>query len=314
MVTDIVRICREAARRVCAHPRPWILRYLLELILAMLMTTAIMLPLMSNFTNPTIIRVLDSRQVDVLLDAMLHLDESSTNLVLPFIIVIIAGVVWLPLQVTGIWLEGGSFVSYTLDKKLSWQEFIKSCSRWFGKMLIIRALSFLIISGALAGIVPLIVMVRRLWHPLPWIVGGCGLLLIVAISMLAEYLRAAVVVHSAMHFRDAVRRGFQQLRDQALALTGFLFLALSGMALLLIIKRWITLSMPVSWWLLNLLFLQLVTLGRHGLRLFRLAGEITFIQFGGADNLMPLNPSMNPPVPQVESQTAVSSTGPADPD
>jgi len=278
VVNRTTTLLKRTAKRVLTHPRPWILRYLILFVPALVFAVIITLPLWQNLPYPVIRSILDQREIDIILDALLHAGDGNSNLLLPLVLTAVACLVWLPVQIASLWLEGGTLFSYTSAKPITWKVFFSACNRWFGFLLLFQCLSALVTTGILITTVGITVMMRALWTPLMWLVICCGMLLILYLSLWFETARAVAVTRNDKHVGHSLRDSARFIIREPAALSAFYIIALAGMAVLLLFQRWIASVIPASWWLLSLIVLQGLAYTRHGLRLFRRSGEVLFAQ------------------------------------
>lgn len=276
-------LLKLAAARVLAHPRPWILRYLVSFIPASLFAAAITLPIWQSFPYPVIRSLLDQRDIDILLDTLMHIQDGNSNLWLPLLVAIVACLAWVPVQLTALWLEGGTLFCYTSEKPIPWKGFLYACNRWFGFMLLFQGIGIFVFSVILITTAGISIAARALWYPLMWLVIFCGLMLILLLSLWFETTRAVAVTRNEKHLGRALHHSARLVVQGSIALPAFELGAVACMAALLLFRRWTVAIIPGSWWLLSLVVSQVLLLTRHGLRLFRRGGEVIFAQIYAVD-------------------------------
>ncbi len=257
-----------------AHPRLWVIRYLLSFIPAALFSTAITLPLWQNLPYSVTRSLAEQRDLDVLLDTFMHIQDSQINLLVPLLAVFAACLAWLPVQLTAIWLEGGILFSYTSEKPVVWKSFHQACNRWFGFMFLSQISGNLILGVILIVTAGISVAVRAILSPLMWFVLGSGLILLVLLDFWFETARAIAVTRNDKHLGHALSHSARLFIQEPITLPAFGIGAVVCMAALLLMGRWLNAIIPGSWWLLSLFVSQLVQFIRHGMRLFRRGGEV----------------------------------------
>ncbi|TFG69478.1 MAG: hypothetical protein E4H27_07125 [Anaerolineales bacterium] len=278
MVNRITRLYKLAAARVVAQPRPWVLRYLLSFIPAALFATAVTLPLWQSLPYSVIHNLTEQRDLEILLDTLIHIQDSDINLLFPLLAAFVACLVWLPVQLAAIWLEGGTLYSYTSEKPVLWKSFLQACNRWFGFMLLSQSLGTLITGIILIVTAGMSVAVRAILSPLMWFVLGCGLILTVLLDFWFETARAIAVTRNDKHLGHALHHSARLFIQEPITLPAFGVSAVAGMAALLLLQRWINAAIPGSWWLLSLIVSQLIQFTRHGMRLLRRGGEVISVK------------------------------------
>ena len=282
----IIIVLKQAFSRIWTHIRPWILRYSLSLGPALIFSFLITLSLRQTLSQPYISRIFEQRNIDIVFDALLHIGDSETSLLLPLIMTVFACLVFLPVQIAFIWLEGGTLFSYTSAKPISWKDFHSACSQWFGFMLLISSISTLFAGSILIISIVIGLVARVLWSPLIWGVIGAGVLFTVCFVLWLEIVRAVAVVRNERHLGRVLRYSSNLTIIKPLQLISLIVVSLASMTVLLWFQRWVSTSLPISWWLLSFVLLQALAYARHGVRLFRQSGGVVLAQFHTDDNTL----------------------------
>ena len=267
-----------ALSRLSIHLRSWILRYCLSFCPALILSLILSMSFWQSFTHPYISHLIEQRNVDILFDALLNIGEGEGSLLLPLIITVLVLLIWVPIQIGFLWLEGGTFFSYISEKPNSWKEFSQASNRWFGFMLLNSSICTLTTGCILVLTLISALVVRLVWSPLMWCVIAAGVLLSICIVLWFEVTRAVAVVHNERHMGRVFLGCLELFRQTPWQLVAIYAFSLCAMVFLLLIQQWVSVIVPVTWWLLSLLLLQALAFTRHGLRLFRYSGVVFLTQ------------------------------------
>jgi hypothetical protein len=233
------------------------------------------LPLWKNLTHPLIASALHRRSLDNVIDILISSGQGGAQLSVPLLLALVAGVSWFPVQVILIWLEGGTLYSYTSSKHILWKDFAASCNRWFGIMLLFRFLGVFLLTSLVTGTVLLALMVRKLGAPIIWLVVVGGLLSCTLVNLLFEIIRTTVVVYRQRMLGNILHNSFQLIQQKALTLLIFNIISIISMVTLLLVQQWFKTAIPISWWLLSFVTLQILNAMRDWLWLARRSGQVT---------------------------------------
>ncbi|MGC9347222.1 MAG: hypothetical protein ACP5JG_03695 [Anaerolineae bacterium] len=258
--------------RAFHRPRPWLVRYLLLTLPAVLLVPLIALPLLPWFRIPLWLEALETRSLDALVEVLAHSTVSGGPLLLFALLAL--PLLWLIVRALWLLTEGGVLVTYARSDAPSWREFGRACLRWFGSFLLMSLLGTLISLVLAAPTLVLTMLSRRAWPPLGIFLGVGGGALVAVVRFWMELGRASAVVRDDRHVIRALRYGGRLLTQRPLSLLG---LAMStGLLRWLVVfgARRVALEIPQPQWLLTLLFQQLVQVVTIWLPLIRKAGEV----------------------------------------
>ena len=145
-------------------------------------------------------------------------------------------------------------------------------------MILKSSIGTLISTSILVITVVIGLLARELWLPLMWYVFIPGVLLVVCLMLWFETASAVAVVNKERHLGRVLRYSINLIMNEFIPFVGLMVITLSGMSVLLLFQRWISATVPISWWLLSMVILQALAFARHGLRLFRQSSEVTLTQ------------------------------------
>jgi hypothetical protein len=90
-----------------------------------------------------------------------------------------------------------------------------------------------------------------------------------------EITRVTAVVSQQRNLKHIWQESIRLINHKMPLLTLFLTISTVSMAAVLLVKRWLTGVIPISWWLLSFLVLQVLSLARDGVWLIRRSGQVT---------------------------------------
>lgn len=268
--------------RVVTRPRPWVLRYLLHLLPAVLLAVPIAVSMLGLFRYPLMTEALRTRSLGDLLEITRTLDGGGSNArlaalgrVAAFGLALFA---WLPVQVAGLWLEGGVLHTYAADHPPDGRAFRSACKRTFGSFLVLAAGQSLVI-----GLVAVVAVALGAALDRPLILGISAGFAVVGLMVLGELARVSVVVAEDRHAVRALRNA---LRLAGNRLGGLALLAGASIGLQVLLfsaQRAAGRAIPIPWWALSLFVLQGIQFLGAGVRLARQAGMVGLAQGEGSD-------------------------------
>lgn len=269
--------------RVATRPRPWILRYLLHLLPAVLLAVPIAGSMLGLFRYPLMAEAMRTRSLGDLLEITRVSDGEGFNTglaalgwVAAFGLALLA---WIPIQVAGLWLEGGILHTYAVDHRPDGRAFRSACGRTFGPFLVLAAGQSLAV-GAIVGIAAVleIVLDARIPGVRPAVAISAAALLV-----LGELARVVMVVSDDLNvlraLRDTIRLVGSRLGDLALVIGASFGLH----ALLFSAQRAVGQAIPIPWWALSFFVLQGNQFLGTGVRLARQAGMVGLVRGEGSD-------------------------------
>jgi hypothetical protein len=261
-------------QHVLRSPRTWVLRYLLATIPSVVFAVMFMYPLRPWFRIPLLVRGLETRSLDQLLEAI----EFSVGQIvhgLPLVVtMLLIPLGWILVQVVWVFIEGGILATYAEPGTLSWREFIGRSWYWFGSLLLLGVIWFAaavplgvltILLGSLAG---------SLWHPLSMIVLIIGVVSIVVLWIWFSLARSVTVVRDDRNVFHALRSAARVIRQRPVGVLVLVVVTLTLQAVLVWTSRVGTVVLPYAWWLPALILQQMASALAMGLTLARRAGEI----------------------------------------
>jgi hypothetical protein len=258
--------------RTLRRPWPWLLRYLLLTLPAVLLVPLIALPLLPWFRVPLWLEGLETRSLDALVEVLTHQTAAGDPLLLVALLAL--PLLWLVVRALWLLIEGGVLVTYARPDPPSWRDFGRTCLRWFGSFLLMSLIGVFLTLVLAGPALVLAVLSLRAWRPLSVFFGIAGVVLIAAARFWVELGRATALVRDDRHVIRALRYGGRLLRQRPLPLLG---LAMStGLLRWLVFfgARRVALQIPQPWWLLTLLFQQFVQALTLWFPLIRKAGEV----------------------------------------
>ncbi len=267
----------KTGARVATRPRAWILRYLLHLLPAVLLAVLIAGSMLSLFRYPLMAEALRTRSLGDVLEIVQMLGREGAGA--EFAVLGATGALglallaWLPVQLAGLWLEGGVLQAYATDQKLDGRAFRAACWRTFGSFLVLSVGQHLAI-GLVAGIA-LASGVALGAITIPVILAGSG---IGALMVLGELARIAIVVDNDRHVVRALSRAIRLVRRRFLPLVVVIAASIGLQALLFVAQRAAGRVIPIPWWALSLIVLQIIQILGVGVRLARQAGIVSLAQ------------------------------------
>lgn len=265
---------RRYLARVIRRPWPWILRYLLVTIPAFLLAPLLVLPLASWFRLPLLLKALETRSLDLLIEVLMNAPQTAPQGPWLAIALLLVPVAWLAVRAITLLVEGGILAAYARETPLTIRTFARACWRWFGSFLLLALLSVILIStlSLIVGVVT--VLARMLWQPLgiaAMIVGG---VLVAAALVWFDLARAAAVVQEDHHVLRALRQAARVAVQRPLTLVGIVSVTLALRIGLAAGSGLIAGKLPFSWWVATLAFQQIAQIAIVGLALARKAGEV----------------------------------------
>jgi hypothetical protein len=271
---------------VATRPRAWILRYLLHLLPAVLLAVLIAGSMLPLFRYPLMAEALRTRSLGDGLEIVQMLGETRTGAEFAIVGILsalgLAALAWLPVQLAGLWLEGGVLHTYAAEQRLEGRAFRAACRRAFGPFLLLSVGQNLAI-GLVAGIAGASSVVFDAIL-VPVIPAGIG---IGALMILGEVARIAIVVDGDRHVVRALARAIRLVRRRFLPLVGLIAASLGLQALLFVAQRVAGRVIPIPWWAPSLIVLQLIQILGVGVRLARQAGIVSLAQG--------MRPTVSPP-------------------
>jgi hypothetical protein len=277
-VKKTTAICKKAFTRFFTHTRPWITRYVFNMMTAMIFSLIITLSMWHLLSHPLVSVMLEQRSLDILLDILSNKNAEDNNLLLTFIIIGMTVLAWLPIQIVWIWLEGGILSSYASEKRLNWKAFFNACSQWFGFMLLLRSLYIVIFVIIITVTAVLVFLMLLLWVPPSWVFLTAGVLLLTILHLCMELFTTAAITTKHKNIFSVSRICLMLVKKIPGPLLIFYILTMSVTTFLLLIQRWVGIAVPMDWWLISLFLFQILVLTRQGLRLFRQSGEVIMVQ------------------------------------
>jgi hypothetical protein len=267
----------KTVARVATRPRAWILRYLLHLLPAALLAVLIAGSMLFLFRYPLMAEALRTRSLGDGLEIVQMLGEEGAGAEFAIVGIIgalgLALLAWLPVQLAGLWLEGGVLQAYAADQKLDGRAFRAACGRTFGPFLLLSVAQHLAI-GLVAGIaVASGVALGAIIIPVIVAVTGIG-----ALMMLGELARIAIVVDNDRHVVRGLGRAIRLARRRFLPLVVVIAASIGLQALLFVAQRAAGRVIPIPWWALSLIVLQIIQILGVGVRLARQAGIVSLAQ------------------------------------
>lgn len=278
--TEGLSAALRAIPRLWQRPRPLVLRYVVQTLLALPLATVIAVGLVAWLRVPLMRQALDERSLDLLIEVISQPAASGLSwlaLVGGALGVVVASLVAMAIWV---WLQGGTLATYCAPERLSLREFGTACSRWFWTLLAINVLYGGLTLAALALTVGIGVLASRLWVPLGWTSLGIGAALTGILALWTELARATAVSKGE---QNAIRAGREAARELLRWPWPYLAVgcaALAGSALLVAANVWLSRLIPIAWALPTLVVQQVLLILQHGLQLARQAGWVGLLAAG----------------------------------
>ncbi len=261
-------------RRVVTRPFPWLLRYLISTLPALLLAPLVMLPLRSLFRYPILTEALKTGSLDLVLELLNH--PPSKSLIPPTLVwvLLLIPLAWLVVRVVWLWTEGGVLVTYARDERITVRRFVQACTSWFGPFVLLGLLSGLAI-GLLVGMTTVVaVLATALWRLLTVPVLVVGAVFVVGCWVWFELARVNAVVHGDRHVLRALGRATKVARRQAAPLVVLVLGVLVVRVALAVGSNALLSALSFSWWLPVLVIQQGVQILAVGLALSRRAGQV----------------------------------------
>ena len=260
--------------RVVRRPWPWVLRYLLATVPALVLAPLIALPLRSWFRLPLLVEALNTRSLDLLIEVLVH-PPAGTSLA-PWLVLalLLAFLLWAIVGLLVLWTEGGVLASYVGPVRLSWREFAGASTRWFGSLLLLALLGTGLTVVCVGGIAGLAWLAQTVSRPVGIVVSVIGLAAAGVVRVEMQMARACVVVGEDRNVLRALREAWHTMLRRPLPLLALVIGALALRGLLAYGSGALIAHVPLSWWLLSLVIQQPVQMLVVGIGLARRAGEI----------------------------------------
>lgn len=266
---------RTGLLRVVRRPGPWILRYILVTLPALVLALAVTLSLTEWFRLPLWIEALETQSIDLLLEII----ESRTPEELSGVSLALLAlpVLWVIIRVVWLFFEGGVLSTYHQPTALTWREFLEAGVYWFGSFLLLGgmgALATVLWVAITAGIGFLAAAVEAFLSTVILVVGLLGL---VALWLWIELARVVAVVRQDRHVFRSLTGVAGVVRARAPVLLGLVV----GVFVLLALLGWVSTAlgsaMPLTWWLPVLVLQQVAQLISVGVVLARKGGEVALV-------------------------------------
>jgi hypothetical protein len=265
---------RGLIRLVVHRPRPWVLRYLLATVPALILAVMLVSPLRPWFRVPLLVQGLETRSLDHLLEALEFTAGQITGGPLLALAMLLIPLSWLLVRVLWVYFEGGVLATYAGVTSLSWREFIDASRRWFWSLFLLGVIWNIV--AVLLSVVTIVIgaLAGSLWSPLGtllWIGGG---LAVVMLWLLFSMARSAAVVRHDRNVLRALRSAARVIGRRPAKVVILIAVTLAFQGALLWASRAGTTVLPYSWWLPALVLQQLAAVLAMGVTLARRAGEI----------------------------------------
>ena len=267
----------RAIPRVVIRPRPWLLRYLLHLLPAVIMAVLVAVPLLPIFRYPLMAEALNTRSLGDLLEIIQALGREGSSGGLAalggtgaFGLALLA---WLPVQVAGLWLEGGILDTYASDQRPDGRTFRSACGHTFGPFLVLGIGQSLVI-GLIVGLAVIVGWTSDVLLP----PGIAAAIAIVGLILWGELARVVMVVEKDRHIFRALGRALRLVQRRLGGLSALVTASIGLQALRFLAQRLAGRTMPIPWWALSLVVLQVIQILGVGIRLIRQAGFVGLAQ------------------------------------
>lgn len=259
--------------RVATRPRPWILRYCLHLLPALVLAVLIaglMLPL---FRRTLVAEALRTRSLGDGLEIVQALDGTGPDAGLPVLggaaFLGLALLAWLPIQIVSLYLEGGVLHTYAAEQRPDRRAFGSACRRTF-KPFLVLGLAQSLATGAVVGIASALGAALDLLL----LLGIAAALVVLALMVIGELARAVIVIEDDRHVFRALGGAMRVIRRRFGGVAALV--AASGMlhGFLFFVQRAGGRAIPIPWWALSLAVQQGIQALGAGVRLARQAGMV----------------------------------------
>lgn len=260
-------------RRVFSRPRPWVMRYVLLTLPALVLAPLITFPFRAWFRYPLLVEALETQSLDLLLELLrLSSVEAPAGQLLGLAVLLIL-LTWVFVRGLWLWLEGGVLLTYVQAVPPSWREFFYACTRWLGSFLLLSVLGWLAIGLVGAAFAAAAFLGNLVWPPLATFTLGVGAVLVVACWLWVDFARVVAVVRDDRHVFRALTGAARVAGRRWLPLFGLMLGLLAVRLVVALASRALSSAMPYSWWLPTLAIQQLMQILAVGVSLIRRAGE-----------------------------------------
>jgi hypothetical protein len=264
----------KAVARVVRSPRPWLLRYVLATVPALILALMVMHPLRSWFTVPLMIRALEERSLDYLLEAGEFAGRQVASDPVLALAMLLIPLGWLLVRVLWVFLEGGILTTYAQPAPLSGRGFFSASWRWFGTLLLLNIL-WLLATGLLGALMLGVgALAGALWLPLGSVIRVAGALGIVMLWLWFSLARSVTVVRGNRNLLRALAGAARVIRLRPAQIVVLVAVTLALHVLFIWASRVGTVALPYAWWLPGLILQQVAAVLAVGATLARRAGEV----------------------------------------
>lgn len=283
--TVVMKINREGVTavvsRVWQRPLPAILNYTVSLVSALLLAPMLTWALRSAFRRPLLASAINARSLDLLLDAFSAMVEGATPL--PTVIALVL----LPLAFLLFWVlrmvvEGMALHSYDSEESVPFRKLLRAGGRWvlpfFGQGLI--SFGVYVVCVVIPALVPLATnfIGGGVARAINIIVVMFFALIICLWSILAEIARANAIVDNEGNIAVCLWEAVGIVRKIPMPVMALHGTSAAASLLLTALTLWLNRAVPVQWWLLGLVLLQVLALLRVAIRFSRWAGNVALVQ------------------------------------
>jgi hypothetical protein len=266
---------RGLIRLVVHRPRPWVLRYLLATVPALILAVMLVSPLRPWFRVPLLVQGLETRSLDHLLEALEFTAGQITGGPLLALAMLLIPLSWLLARVLWVYFEGGVLVTYVAVTPLSWREFIDASRRWFWSLLLLGVIWNVV--ALLMGVMTIVIgaLAGSLWSPFGTFLRIVGGVAIVLLWLWFSMARSAMVARRDRNVLRALRSAVTVIARRPVKVVVLVTVTLALQAAVLWGSRVGTMALPYSWWFPALILQQVTAMLAMGVTLARRAGEVS---------------------------------------
>lgn len=270
----------QSVSRVVTRPRPWILRYLLHLLPAVVLAVLIAGSMLPLFRIPLMTEALRTRSLGDLLEIVRSLEDRDSGFVVLGTVgfLLLTVVTWLPVQLAGLWIEGGVLQTYAADRRLDRRAFWSACRRTFKSFLVLGLAQSLAV-----GVVIGIALALGAALDLLLVLGIAAALGTWVLMVLGELVRVIIVIEDDRHLVRALGGALRLIRRRVGSVFLLVAVSVALHLLLFFAQRTGARTMPTSWWALSLLVQQSIQILGAGVRLARQAGMVGLAHTAGIE-------------------------------
>lgn len=292
--TNAPQITRYAPRAL-QRPFPWILRYLLSLIPALILAPLVTLPLVKLLRTPLFRQMLETRSLGLLTDILANRQaEAAPGALLLWLPLLAVPLALLIIKITEVFLEGGTLYSYAQPHTPQQHEFWSACKRFFWTLLFLKSWGWIsvLISGGSAWMIFAAAGV----FPLPWLrpLGMLGFVIAGIFAAWSEVARCVLVSSEQQRGFKALGKAVRVFFANPLPLLVWIIVCSGAYGLLLLAQGWVNVQLPLPWWLATLVAQQLIQVAKLGISLTRQAGIVGWLAQFAPEIEEPLSAPLTP--------------------